>query len=1002
MPTYHARGVTIRLSTSGLDETITPDENLMRRKGVRAAANVDKAETILRKESVNLAEENVSVAEDTHLHKVHFFSPKATPFLQVRVRADLLKSKAKDAQPKDSTHSVRVTTSDATKDEAAANASTSLKRSHQRAFQPGIIKQERNDGQPSLSHELRSAAGTGASLPRKALCLHVILSNLTYLSSSVEGQPQSLKVEVFFNGMIVQSVLMIPRDVRAGVKPNHQIFAGTRIAQLAERPWVVSPSSKNAGDATDGSSWTSGAEDRWWEISATLLAAAENRGVNLKGEKAPSATYLEQLARMDMPVDIESFQRPGGKKFGVIDVIVTAGSGGKAGGNARYLHEPLPLRDDNYRVGGSVRETSDLQENVEPEALGTKLAPSEMDADRETDSEFMGHDNNGDGPPDWKPPPRALFALGAVTPDEKLSAPMPMTASQGSQPQVPVASMYPMAAPTPLGDPFVYIDPYLAAGESHHSLSFMPPLPPTPAECGELGYPFGVEAANSGPLPSAMYIPAEAPAPTDWNTPIGWNQDSFSSVALDGAGLPLQDARPRPYSGARKGLASQNLSTSKVFLMDTALRPGFPFAGPFQLGDTNPLQFHHLPPPGPPPPVGVFSAPPERKFSAAELGIIDSSLPRPSFCLSRLVIYRACEVIVDHCWVVPQLIRRSYQSFRQDDNSDFEPDSDDYVDSVISEGFSEAEYKEPPVAKRKRRLNARRKGPATPPPTSPVREGAQNVGMDVPHRVPNFAHHGQTYEILNFDPTLDSASKFRSSLHSLFPVAADGRRNSNATICTPDHSGLGRRDLMAPPGLLDPALLTSQTQSSPHLIAEPSPSAVVADLTVLDDPDSPLWNRNRPSSGAQIVHTRRPVALMQHRAALASKESQRQTRASVKIATPTMERMINTDFSSPLSSVPETSSVLDDSSRLSTPLKKVNRRRQTIKKPLSCLNMATGPRPRINPTENRCGSNPALNEDSVIAYAQGETSMLRQVRCERQGWFYETEVVVGMRFFVTG
>ena len=79
----------------------------------------------------------------------------------------------------------------------------------------------------------------------KALSLHVKLSDKTF-NSGLNGNKVHIKIEILFNGKLAGSSFIPIHDVRSGVKPLHQVFAGTRIDFLSERPWVLLPSRATA------------------------------------------------------------------------------------------------------------------------------------------------------------------------------------------------------------------------------------------------------------------------------------------------------------------------------------------------------------------------------------------------------------------------------------------------------------------------------------------------------------------------------------------------------------------------------------------------------------------------------------------------------------------------------------------------------------------------------------------------------------------------------------
>ncbi|KAF3032023.1 hypothetical protein E8E12_000807 [Didymella heteroderae] len=182
----------------------------------------------------------------------------------------------------------------------------------------------------------------------QALALHVKLSDKTFLSG-FNGKIH-LKIEVLFNGQLSTCSLTHTNDIRSGAKSLHQIFAGYRVDFLAERPWVLLPPFTTADGGTRRFRKTIMPQQRWEEISAAILKEAEDRGTNQSGESPPSATFLHALAGMEMPEGVKPMQKPGGRKFGVVDVLITAGYGNKLTTGTNYLKRPQRLRDSNYAV----------------------------------------------------------------------------------------------------------------------------------------------------------------------------------------------------------------------------------------------------------------------------------------------------------------------------------------------------------------------------------------------------------------------------------------------------------------------------------------------------------------------------------------------------------------------------------------------------------------------------------------------------------------------------
>jgi hypothetical protein len=185
---------------------------------------------------------------------------------------------------------------------------------------------------------------------QRALALHVKLSENSF-DSSCKARSH-LKIEVLFNGQL--SACSNIQGARNGDSSLHQIFAGYRIDYLAERPWVLLPSNTTADGGTRTSRVSMLSSARWNELSAAILKEAGDRGTNQYGDQPPSARFLHALASTRPPPCIVNLQKPGGKTFGVVDVIITAGNGKKPYDGRSYLTRPTKLSDPSYTLRPQV------------------------------------------------------------------------------------------------------------------------------------------------------------------------------------------------------------------------------------------------------------------------------------------------------------------------------------------------------------------------------------------------------------------------------------------------------------------------------------------------------------------------------------------------------------------------------------------------------------------------------------------------------------------------
>lgn len=181
----------------------------------------------------------------------------------------------------------------------------------------------------------------------RALALHVQLSEKTFLSG-LEKIKTNLKIDVFFNGELASCVFIPVHDIRSGTKSLHQVFAGTRVGYLAERPWIILSSSHMLSDESRFKDVTSPVEERWLAIGHALQSEVQARGTNHHGSIPPSAEFLRALASLQMPQEVRDMQQPGYRSFGIIDVVISAGNGRKITSGLSYLNAPQRLVDDNF------------------------------------------------------------------------------------------------------------------------------------------------------------------------------------------------------------------------------------------------------------------------------------------------------------------------------------------------------------------------------------------------------------------------------------------------------------------------------------------------------------------------------------------------------------------------------------------------------------------------------------------------------------------------------
>jgi hypothetical protein len=309
MPTYYARGVSVRLGAMPLAGTTTP--NIVLKKGEVARRQCEDAEQKLRY-SAPLHEERVNFPGDEAGFGLHWLGD--APFMQVQTGEILL---GKEIDSNVLSTAMRVNS----------------KHSRLNLATDGSYAPARQDNNDLL-----------------ALTLHVQLSDNTFISGVNGLNKVHLKIDVFFNGQLSSCLFLPPHDIRSGSKSLHQVFAGCRTDFLSERPWVIVPPQKNVDGSPRKIESFISAEMRWKDICNALRREADERGMDQHGNIPPSAEFLTALTNMQMPDQAKNMQKHGSRTFGVMDVVITAGDGRKVTSGAGYLKAPQRLNDENFPI----------------------------------------------------------------------------------------------------------------------------------------------------------------------------------------------------------------------------------------------------------------------------------------------------------------------------------------------------------------------------------------------------------------------------------------------------------------------------------------------------------------------------------------------------------------------------------------------------------------------------------------------------------------------------
>ncbi|EON68986.1 hypothetical protein W97_08244 [Coniosporium apollinis CBS 100218] len=384
MPKYFAANTEVRLSVASLADTTTVDPEL--RKSSAATGNAETADRLL-KAGKRLYEQPVVPSEDDGL--LGFLGEhQDIPFFMVHASVDILEPAPTrsfyrgDNSGRLQLRPLEEPSGPQLRSPLSASSLTDLPstpclpdeedwlETQLNASQGTRGKQRRMESSPTRAATTRSAAShrnfapktTNAELGLQALSVQVKLSSKSFLRSFDERNvAQDVKMDVFFNGDLIASTF-VPARYKSEIKhftELHQQFSGKKIHNLLERVLVLVPLGQNADGSLRslkrGKAASAGAAERWHQISTILEEEAEKQGFNQYGDRSPVGEYLASLAALPMPEAVQGLQKPGGLKFGVIDVILTAGKGKKYGPSTRYLSGPERLVDDRYLI--KTRET---------------------------------------------------------------------------------------------------------------------------------------------------------------------------------------------------------------------------------------------------------------------------------------------------------------------------------------------------------------------------------------------------------------------------------------------------------------------------------------------------------------------------------------------------------------------------------------------------------------------------------------------------------------------
>lgn len=926
MPVYHARGISARLGTFPLAETITP--NIVLRKGELAKQQCEMAEKKLLG-SMLLTEAPVIFPGDDAGFELNWLGH--APFMQ-----------------------------------CAVGNTFSQVHGHrgQRSRQHSNL---RGDNMDEVDNHRE---------PR-ALILHVDLSDKTF-RSGLSGNKSHLKIDVLFNGQLA-SCLFIPfHDVRSGAKSLHQVFAGTRVDYLAERPWVILPSGIGADGSTTDVGLISSVKQRWQHLRQALQQEANERGRNKSGSISPSAEYLRALASMPMPEQVNNMQKPGCKHFGVIDVVISAGDGRKITSGTSYLKAPQRLADENFPLTAGINDIS--------RQLRTQDAASEVDESVKervrASADLAMYVGQGESDPEYEPHAKRRAIVS------RLPSPDPVPVFSTSFQGVPIPLMPP---PTPAS-----LGPLLSSTlgqshvETHSSLRFvgghtrLNSSPKRGRIHSTTGYPQKeVESDHGSALMELTHELHQHFGPYGYTchsqeimSPHMFSDPLYRHSSPDGlGGAPFFGSVSLSSPSQRYPMDTDSLYRYSTLILESdrlapAARSGYipaPAASASSLNmhhrsphTPNPFEYHGVssmssvlfPPSMPLPPTAMFTVPtkPKRGISVAKADKPPSSaLSGQNILVTRLLITgREGATVVDHNWHKACYIPR-----RRSTNDLFSSESAAKCSTNLPSHDSPCELgvREPTLiddcdARMEQRDSQ----------SFPLKIVSSQLGDPTPQR-----RSKPRSQILGVQGPMaatfiyeDPEVLMRKSIRSRSP----SKRNGEPESPSRSHSNMLAAQTSVWPETVASSPLSSapntpDLDSAPHVIQN---QAIGLLPTVLE-------TSSEQRSGSSEFHTGH-------------------------VQTP-----------SPSKSTAGTMPYLYAPTPVTTKSSPNAKKRKAATRNLPKL-------PR-SPDQLQTTSNPPLNRDCVIAYAESEAKyseqgVLRQVRGERQGIFQEEYVVFAARFFVPG
>ncbi|KAF1944706.1 hypothetical protein EJ02DRAFT_85818 [Clathrospora elynae] len=863
----------------------------------------------------------------------------------------------------------------------------------------------------------------------KALVLHINLSDKSFVSG-LRNHKTSLKIDVLFNGQLSGCLFMPTHDVRSGVKSHHQVFAGTRVDYLAERPWIIIPPGVAADGTARKSKKTFPVEHRWQLLCQALQKEASERGIDEEGEVPPTAQFLSALAGMRMPDQVRGMQKSNGMQFGVIDVVITAGEGRKITSGKTYLKAPQRLADRNFPL---ILGSDGITKPAHAVEIGQSDSDSEHQHFIKPSPELIEVDAECDSDADYEPQPKRQALAPRV-----LSMPdvLPASASHHSFMGPPIPSIPPPVQDKSRGSPSTVT-------KARPAFSF-----PVARIAGLIN----LSASSERGRRTHEEHPKENSHARDErrNSTQAFNGTSSS---LDPDLLPhmhTPQMRPSPHALQFSDPVLGRAAPSDLISHMATQRP--PFLSSMQTTETNRALFESAPYPAsffsseqarrnsfgsqftPPPhfvvpgnyhlpgircprvlpPAGIYTVPTKPKRSVSprkDTESVDQDKPRPSILVNRLVISgKDGTTLIDHSWATAQRITVESSCTNDDPSQNGLPESKEPTpgSSIFVESPTDPQWSQRSTVT----IN-------TPPPTSSVDQVSTVSSMDINKEQSDGHRQSATAPIVDSHSVIENYDT--STKQTEPPITVPKTASLRAIRPMPQRrtaSGNSILDVQGPKAMPfffdDPEAMLRE--ASARLRRSRSPvkrnnTSAIALQPAANGLGVPETANSSPLSSVPASPEPEVAPGSYPNARLTQEDNQTSPEATALIAQldgsperknpPALHRPNQTPSPTKLASstTPLLQSHAKSTAQSSASVSPKTKKRKALIRKL--------PRPPRSPDRLKTASNPPLNRDCVIAYAESENKgsnigVLRQVKGERQGVFQEEYVVFASRFFVTG